>query len=137
MKGKLRNQSVYTLGITLGLDKPPATHRFVTGACLCPRATCELAGVWSDVWVGSRLRVPVNGTAMDLMIRPSEMPKNAMPMKIPRQSHMTHPCHAKLLNCKQVEFKKREDLLRGIPLVFADFLDQIKLPDPVPWLHGI
>eukprot|EP00438_Fugacium_kawagutii_P009266 Skav235216 [mRNA] locus=scaffold3995:48998:64848:+ [translate_table: standard] len=31
------------------------------------------------------------------------------------------------------EFKKREDLLRGIPLVFADFLNQINSPDPVPW----
>ena len=37
--------------------------------------------------------------------------------------------HEQLANW-QVEFKKREDLLRGIPLVFADFLDQIKLPDP-------
>lgn len=75
MKRTLSNQSVYTLGLD---DKPPATHRFVTGACLCPRATCELAGVWSDVWVGSRLQVPVNGTAMDLMIRPGEMQKNAI-----------------------------------------------------------
>ncbi|CAK9029813.1 unnamed protein product [Durusdinium trenchii] len=30
----------------------------------------------------------------------------------------------------QVELKKREDLLRGIPLVLADFLEQIHLPDP-------
>ncbi|CAJ1459022.1 unnamed protein product [Effrenium voratum] len=31
----------------------------------------------------------------------------------------------------QAEVKKREDLLRGIPLVLADFLEQIHLPDPV------
>eukprot|EP00435_Cladocopium_sp_Y103_P060506 s359_g22.t1 len=37
--------------------------------------------------------------------------------------------HDQLANW-QVEFKKREDLLRGIPLVFADFLAQIKAPDP-------
>lgn len=37
--------------------------------------------------------------------------------------------HDQLANW-QVEFKKREDLLRGIPLVFADFLAQINAPDP-------
>ena len=37
--------------------------------------------------------MPVNGTAMDLMIRPGDMKKNAMPMKIPLQNHMTRPCH--------------------------------------------
>lgn len=36
--------------------------------------------------------------------------------------------HDQLANW-QVEFKKREDLLRGIPLVFADFLAQINAPD--------
>eukprot|EP00439_Symbiodinium_sp_Y106_P013833 s6928_g1.t6 len=30
----------------------------------------------------------------------------------------------------QAEVKRREDLLRGIPLVLADFLEQIHLPDP-------
>ncbi|CAJ1348032.1 unnamed protein product [Effrenium voratum] len=33
---------------------------------------------------------------------------------------------------QEAEVKKREDLLRGIPLVLADFLEQIHLPDPAP-----
>ena len=84
--------------------------------------------------------MPVNGTAMDLMIRPGDMQKNAIfnedPTPKPHDTSRS-PYFTPKIRCKQVEFKKREDLLRGIPLVFADFLDQIKLPDPVPWLHGI
>lgn len=41
-------------------------------------------------------------------------------------------CQQQLLGLQQ-ELKRREDLLKGVPLMLADFMERNQLPEPAVW----